>query len=142
MEKSAAVFGLVMICSSFWFKRTELTHTKATKATPGACAPSTHHTHTNTLARSLCMLMRQGTFDGSKHTAEPVRHPEGGGFKKKKKKRICSRYCRDCGKITMVVTFFIIYELFNNFCRELRSLLPHWHHGSYVVVRAVATSLY
>lgn len=86
MEKSAAVFGLVMICSSFWFKRTELTHTKATKATPGACAPSTHHTHTNTLARSLCMLMRQGTFDGSKHTAEPVRHPEGGGFKKKEKK--------------------------------------------------------
>lgn len=70
--------------------------------------------------------------------------------KKKEKEEICSRHCRDCGKIMMVVNFFFFNSLkFMSYPtsfaemlpRRMRSLLPRWHHRIWIVT-PVATSLY
>lgn len=144
-----------MICSSFRLDTELTTYTKATKATPGACAPSAHHTQTHIqtriLARSLCMLMRQGTFDGSKHTAGPLWHPEGGAkWKKKRKRRDMFSTLQGLWKNYDGCEFFFFNSLkFMSYPtsfaemlpRRMRSLLPRWHHRIWIVT-PVATSLY
>lgn len=118
-----------MICSSFRLDTELTTYTKATKATPGACAPSAHHTQTHTYrlafwhAHCACWWDRVRLMEASTLLALFDIQKVGQNGKNKRKRR---GYVLDtAGTVEKLWWLWILFFFLLN-SWAIQQVLPRW----------------